>query len=244
MHFDGLQLDDQLVRRTSMPGQLKLVGPPYSQPFNALGNDQLILNQPKAPAIPALVINPISRQLQLILPAFSFAPTPPPPPDLPLNVNNPIANNANQLAFSPPAPKICAIIFVPHADYPPGQQHRLMPLNFVPSTDAPLPLPNTNTWRFPASVPANSMSLVGTSVNLNNVPSINPHVPTSLRSTTNVWAAVRSQTQVSSDFMQPNTFSSSTSTAPTFHSHRASNLSSNRCVWVDHRIRHLRTPEI
>ena len=41
MHFDGLQLDHQFARRSSMPGQLNLVAPPRSPPLNALANAPL-----------------------------------------------------------------------------------------------------------------------------------------------------------------------------------------------------------
>ena len=65
MRFDGLLLDDPLVRSSSMPGQLNLVSPPCSL-LNALTNDPLILNQSEAhinaPAIafPSLPPEPLS----------------------------------------------------------------------------------------------------------------------------------------------------------------------------------------
>ena len=38
MHFDGVQLDHQLPRRSSMPGELNLVSPPHSPPLNTIVN--------------------------------------------------------------------------------------------------------------------------------------------------------------------------------------------------------------
>ena len=48
MHFDGLQLDHQFPRRSSMPGQLNLVSPPRSPPLNTLSNAPLALNPTQA----------------------------------------------------------------------------------------------------------------------------------------------------------------------------------------------------
>ena len=48
MHFDGLQLDHQFPRRSSMPGKLNLVRPPRSPPLNTLVNAPLALNPQQA----------------------------------------------------------------------------------------------------------------------------------------------------------------------------------------------------
>ena len=48
MHFDGLQLDHQFPRRSSMPGQLNLVSPQRSPPLNTLVNAPLALNPQQA----------------------------------------------------------------------------------------------------------------------------------------------------------------------------------------------------
>ena len=48
MHFDGLQLDHQFPRRSSLPGQLNLVSPPRSPPLNTLVNAPLALNPQQA----------------------------------------------------------------------------------------------------------------------------------------------------------------------------------------------------
>ena len=48
MHFDGLQLDHQFPRRSSMPGQLNLVNPARSTPLNTLVNAPLALNPQQA----------------------------------------------------------------------------------------------------------------------------------------------------------------------------------------------------
>ena len=48
MHFDGLQLDHQFQRRSSMPGQLNLVSPLRSPPLNTLVNAPLALNPRQA----------------------------------------------------------------------------------------------------------------------------------------------------------------------------------------------------
>ena len=82
MHFDGLQLDHQFPRRSSMPGQLNLVSPPRSPPLNTLDNAPLALNPQQAhinvpaPPIPrsiprttAFPVNPTS------IPLSSFAAT-------------------------------------------------------------------------------------------------------------------------------------------------------------------------
>ena len=92
MHLDGLKLDDQLVGRSSIPGQLNLVSPPCSLPLNALANDLLFLKEPQAQinasTIPQPVLNPVTPQGQLFQSAFCFAHSTP-PPALPLNVKNP-----------------------------------------------------------------------------------------------------------------------------------------------------------
>ena len=48
MNFNGLQLDHQFPRRSSMPGQLNLVNPPHSPPLNEIVNAPLALNPPQA----------------------------------------------------------------------------------------------------------------------------------------------------------------------------------------------------
>ena len=48
MHFDGLQLDHQFPRRSSMPGQLNSVSPPRSPPLNTLVNAPLAFNPQQA----------------------------------------------------------------------------------------------------------------------------------------------------------------------------------------------------
>ena len=62
MHFDGLQLDHQFPRRSSIAGQLNLVSPPRSPPLNTLVNAPLALNPQQAhinvPAPPPPVLNP------------------------------------------------------------------------------------------------------------------------------------------------------------------------------------------
>ena len=96
------------------------------------------------------------------------------------------------------------IFFVPQAINPPAPRHMYMPSFSVPTTQINLFLPDQNVWRFPSTVPANSVPAVGTSVNLNNVPLAqlnNPHVPTSPGSSTLVLAAVKSQFQVTSDYI-------------------------------------------
>ena len=64
MPLNGLQLDDQLVRRSSMLGQLNLVCLPHYQKSNALANGQLIPFQPQehinAPTIRPSVSNTIA----------------------------------------------------------------------------------------------------------------------------------------------------------------------------------------
>ena len=91
MHFDGLQLVDQLADRSSMRGQLKLLSRSRSPPLNALANVPLALKQPQAQlsarSAPSPVLNSIATQLALIPPAFRFARAPP-PTALPLNVKN------------------------------------------------------------------------------------------------------------------------------------------------------------
>ena len=48
MNFNGLQLDHQFPRRSSMPGQLNLVSPPHSPPLNEIVNAPLAPNPPQA----------------------------------------------------------------------------------------------------------------------------------------------------------------------------------------------------
>ena len=48
MHFDGLQLDHQFPRRSSMPGQLNIVSPLRSPTKNTLVNAPLALNPQQA----------------------------------------------------------------------------------------------------------------------------------------------------------------------------------------------------
>ena len=116
MHFDGLQLDHQFPRRSSMPGQLNLVSPSRPLPLNTLVNAPLALNPQQAhinvPAPPSPVLNPAPAHFPLIPPAFRFLPSP--PQALPLQATNPVANNVNLLPHSPPAPFISsANNFVP-----------------------------------------------------------------------------------------------------------------------------------
>ena len=216
MHFDGLQLDHQFPRRSSMPGQLNLVSPSRSLPLNTLVNAPLALNPQQAhinlPAPPSPVLNPAPPHFPLIPTAFRFPPSP--PQALPLQATNPVANNVNLLPHSPPAPFISsANNIVPQLIHPAPPQKSFQPQNVVPITHAPPAPPDPNVWRFPAAVP-----LVRTSANLNTVqpaPLINPHITTSHRSS-HVQAAAVPQNYVTSDFMQANPFSSSTGIAPTF----------------------------
>ena len=91
MHFDGLQLDHQFPRRSSMPGQLNLVSPSRSLPLNTLVNAPLALNPQQAhinvPAPPSPVLNPAPPHFPLIPPAFRFPPSP--PQALPLQATTP-----------------------------------------------------------------------------------------------------------------------------------------------------------
>ena len=48
MHFDGLQLEHQFARKSSMPEKLNLVSPPRSPPLNTLVNAPLALNPQQA----------------------------------------------------------------------------------------------------------------------------------------------------------------------------------------------------
>ena len=216
MHFDGLQLDHQSPRRSSMPGQLNLVSPPRSPPLNTLVNVPLARNPQHAhinvPAPPSTVLNPVPPHFPLISPAFRFPPSS--PQALPVPATNPVANNVNLLPHSPPTPFISsANVFVPQLFHPPPPQKSSQPQNSVLITHVPSAPPDPNVWRFPAAVP-----LVRTSANLCTVqpaPLINPHITTSLR-TSHVQAAAGPQNYVTSDFMQANPFSSSTGTAPTF----------------------------
>ena len=222
MHFDGLQLDHQFPRRSSMPGQLNLVSPPRSPPLNTLVDAPLALNPQQAhinvPAPPpSPVLNPAPPHFPLIPPAFRFPPSP--PQALPLQATNSVANNVHLIPHSPPAPFISsANNFVPQLNHPPPPQKSFQPQNFVPITHAPPVPPDPNVWRFPAAVPPNALPLVRTSANLYTVqpaPLINPHISTSHRSP-HAQAAAGAQNYVTSDFMQANPFSSSTGTAPTF----------------------------
>ena len=221
MHFNGLQLDHQFPRRSSMPGQLNLVSPPHSPPFNTIVNAPLAPNPPQAhinvPAPPSPVLNLAPPHFPLIPPAFRFPPSP--PQALPLQATNPVANDVNLLPHSPPAPFVSsANVFVPQLIHPPPPQKSFQTQSFVPITHAPPAPPNPNVWRFPAAVPSNALPLVRTSANLYTVqpaPLINPHISTSHRSS-HVQAAAGAQNYVTSDFMQANPFSSSTGTAPTF----------------------------
>ena len=221
IHFDGLQLDHQFPRRSSMPGQLNLVSPSRSLPLNTLVNAPLALNPQQAhinvPAPPSPVLNPAPPHFPLIPPAFRFPPSP--PQALPLQATNPVANNVNLLPHSPPAPFISsANNFVPQLIHPPPPQKSFQPQNFVPITHAPPASPDPNVWRFPAAVPPNAVPLVRTSANLYTVqpaPLINPHISTS-HCSPHVQAAASAQNYVTSDFMQENPFSSSAGTAPTF----------------------------
>ena len=220
-HFDGLELDHQFPRRSSMPGQLNLVSPPRSPPLKSLANAPLAPNLPKTyiniSSLPIPVLNTVPTRFPLIPQAFRFAPSR--PQAFQLHAANPVANNVNLLPLSPPAQFISsANVFVPQLIHPPPPQKRYQPQKFVPVTHTALALPEPNVWRFPAAVPSNAVPLVGTPVNLKTVPPIssNPHDPTSLRSIFGVQAATRSQNHVTSDFMQPNPVSSITGSAPTF----------------------------
>ena len=221
MNVDGLQLDHHFPRRSSMPGQLKLVSLPHSPPFNTIVNAPLAPNPPQAhinvPAPPSPVLNPVLPQFPLIPPAFRFPPSPPQAP--PLHATNHVTNNVNLLPHSPPAQFISsANVLVPQLIHPPPPQKRFQPQNFVPITHAAPAPPDPNVWRFPAAVPSNAVPLVRTSANLNTVlpaPLINPHITTSHRSS-HVQATAVPQNYVTSDFMQANPFISSTGIAPTF----------------------------
>ena len=102
MPFDGLQLDHQFPRRSSMPGQLNSVSPSRSLPLNTLVNAPLALNSQQAhinvPAPPSPVLYPEPPHFPLIPPAFRFPPSP--PQALPLQATNPVANNVNPTPFS------------------------------------------------------------------------------------------------------------------------------------------------
>ena len=188
MHFDGLQLDHQFPRRSSMPGQLNLISPPRSTPLNTLVNAPLALNPKQGhinvPAPPSPVLNPAPPHFPLFPPAFRFPPSP--PQAIPLHATNTVANIVNLLLHSPPAPFISsANVFVPQLIHPPPPQKSFQPQNFVPITHAPPAPPDPNFWRFPAAVPSNALPLVRTSANLYTVqpaPLINPHITTSHRS--------------------------------------------------------------
>ena len=221
MHFDGLQLDHQFPRRSSMPGKSNLVSPQPSPSLNTLVNAPLALNSQQAhinvPAPLSPVLYPAPPNFPLIPPAFRFPPSP--PQALRLHATNPVANNVNLLTHSPPAPFISsAKVLIPQLIHPPPPQKSFHSQIFVPINHAPPAPPDPNVWRFPAAVPSNAVPLIRTSANLYNVqpaPLINPHITTSLRSS-HVQAAAGAQNYVTSDFMQANPFSSSTGTAPTF----------------------------
>ena len=91
MHFDGLQLNHQFPRQSSMPGQFNLVSPPRSPPLNTLATAPLALNPQQAhiniPAPPIPVLNPAPPHFPLIPPAFLFPPSP--PQALPLHATSP-----------------------------------------------------------------------------------------------------------------------------------------------------------
>ena len=150
MHFDGLQLDHQFPRRSSMPGKLNLVSPPRSPPLNTLVNLPLALNPQQAhinvPAPRSPVLNPAAPHFPLIPPAFHFPPSP--PQALPLHTTNPVAINVNLLPHSPPAPFISsASVFVPQLIHPPPPQKSFQPQSFVPITHVPPAPPDPNVWR-------------------------------------------------------------------------------------------------
>ena len=140
IHFDGLQLDHQFSRRSSMPGELNLVSPPRSPPLNTLANAPLALNLQQAlinvPAPPSPVLNPAPPHFPLIPQAFRFPPSP--PQALPLHATDPVANNVNLLSHSPPAPFISsAKVFVPQLIHPPPPQKSFQPQNCVPISHSP-----------------------------------------------------------------------------------------------------------
>ena len=64
MQFVGLQLDDQIIRRSGTPGQLNLVSYRRSPQLNKPANDPLIFSQPQAlinaTAVPTPVHDPIA----------------------------------------------------------------------------------------------------------------------------------------------------------------------------------------
>ena len=221
MHFDDLQLDHQLPRRSSMPEQLSLASTPHSPTLNALANAPLAPNPPQAhinvPAPPSPVLNPVPPHFPLIPPAFRFPPSP--PQALPLQATYPVANNVNLLPHSPPAPFIpSANVFVPQLIHPPSPQKSFQPQKFVPINHAPPAPPDPNVGRFPAAVPSNAVPLVRTSAKFYTVqpaPLINPHI-TTLHRSSQVQAARGAQNYVTLNFMQANPFSSSTGIAPTF----------------------------
>ena len=132
MHFDGLQLDHQLPRRSSMPGQLNLVIPPRSAPLNILVNAPLPHNPQHAhinvPAPPSPVLNPAPLHFPLIPPAFRFPPSP--PQALPLHAPNPMANNVTP---------ICYPILRLHHSFPP--QTFLYPKYFIHRPHKKFPSP-------------------------------------------------------------------------------------------------------
>ena len=204
-----------------MPGQLNLVSPPHSSPLNTLAKAPLAPNLQQAhinvAALPSPVLKPVHPHFPLILPAFRFALSQ--PQALPIHANNPVANNVNPLPPSPPAQFISsANVCVPQLVHPLPPQQRFQLQSFIHITQVPPAPPDSNVWRFPAAVPSNAVRLVHTSVNLNTAqpsPVINPHTTTSLRSS-HVQAEAGSQNNDTSDFIQPNPFSSCTCTAPTF----------------------------
>ena len=92
-------------------------------------------------------------------------------------------------------------------NYPSAKQQMYMPLICVQSTQATLPLPDANVCCFPATGPSNEVPFDCTLVNLSFVslaPLYNPHVPTSIQSSTQVQPAARPQTHVTSDLMRSN----------------------------------------
>ena len=206
MQFNGLHLDHQFPRRSSMSGQLNLLSSPRSPPLNTLANAPLALKPQQAhinvPAPPSPVLNSAPPHFPLIPPAFRFPPSP--PQALPLHATNPVANNVNLLPHSPPAAFISsANVFLSQLIHPPHPQKSFQPLNFVPITHAPPAPPDPNVGSFPAAVPSNAVPLVRTSAILYTAqpaPLNNPHITTSLRSS-HVQAAAGAQNYVASDFM-------------------------------------------
>ena len=169
MHINGLQLDHQFPRRSSMPVQLNLVSPPRLPSLNIFVNAPLQHNPQQAhinvPAPPSPVLNPAPPHFPLIPPAIRFPPSQ--PQALPLHATNPVANNINLLSHSPPAPSISsANVFLPQLIHSPPPKKSFQPQNFVSITHASPAPPDPNVWRFPAAVPSIAVPLARTSANL------------------------------------------------------------------------------